>query len=115
MIKDSLSNRLKFILKLRGVTQAELARATTISKSMVTAYIKGYYSPKQSTITLFSEYLNVNEAWLMGYDVPMERAKVVERIKDDENDLLIASLEELSDEQKELIKSMIKQFTKKDN
>ncbi|WP_243124926.1 hypothetical protein [Clostridium cuniculi] len=35
--------------------------------------MSGKYTPKQNNIYLIAEALNVNEAWLMGYDVPMER------------------------------------------
>ena len=30
------------------------------------------YEPKRDRIELFAKILNVNEAWLTGYDVPME-------------------------------------------
>lgn len=53
--------------------QADLVEKTKINKKSLSSYISGKYTPKQNNIYLIAEALNVNEAWLMGYDVPMER------------------------------------------
>jgi len=37
-------------------------------------YCNGAFIPKQERTALIAQALGVNEAWLMGYDVPMERA-----------------------------------------
>ena len=42
------------------------------SKSTIYRYMNGEMSPKITTIKYLAEYFNVNEIWLMGYDVPME-------------------------------------------
>ena len=110
MKKEKISSRLKYILKYRGITQAELARATNISESMITCYVKNLYLPKPNTITLFANFLNVNEAWLAGYDVPMEKTADEKKGKYGEYDLLVEGFKNLKNEQKELIKSMIKLF-----
>lgn len=36
-------------------------------------YISGAFKPKQDRTYLIAQALNVSEAWLMGFDVPMER------------------------------------------
>lgn len=36
-------------------------------------YISGAFKPKQKRTYLLAQALDVDEAWLMGYDVPMER------------------------------------------
>ncbi len=38
-------------------------------------YIKGTFEPKQDRVELLAKALQVSEAWLMGYDVPMERKR----------------------------------------
>lgn len=48
-------------------------KKTGLGKSAVSQYYSGKYEPKQKGIYLIANALDVNEAWLMGYDVPMER------------------------------------------
>ena len=67
------SERLKAILDLRGMTQTELAQVSGVSKSSISRYISGAWKGKQDTVYSLAHALNVSEAWLMGYDVPMER------------------------------------------
>ena len=65
--------RIKEAMHLRNKTQAELCEITGIPKSAMSQYVSGKFAPKQTRIYLLAKALNVNEAWLMGYDVPMER------------------------------------------
>lgn len=67
--------QLKEAMTLRNVSQSELCLRTGIPKSAMSQYISGAFKPKQERTYLIAKALNVNEAWLMGYDVPMERAK----------------------------------------
>ena len=69
----SCGARIKIGLKIRGMKQADLCQITKIPKSAISQYISGAFEPKQDRIYLISKALNVSEAWLMGYDVPMER------------------------------------------
>lgn len=71
--KDSISFRLVRAMKERGMKQADLVEQTGIGKSSLSQYIAGKYEPKADKIYLLAKALNVSEAWLMGYDVPMER------------------------------------------
>ena len=71
----SCADRIKTALSIRGMKQSDLCRLTKIPKSALSQYISGAYDPKQDRIYLISRALNVNEAWLMGLDVPMERTK----------------------------------------
>lgn len=70
---ETIANRIKKAMELREIRQADLADKTKISKGALSSYISGRYAPKQNNIYLIAKALNVNEAWLMGYDVPMER------------------------------------------
>lgn len=65
--------RIREAMQLRGKTQAELCELTGIPKSAMSQYVSGKFIPKQTRIYLLSKALNVNEAWLMGYDVPIDR------------------------------------------
>ena len=44
-----------------------------LNKNDLSQYVNGKTEPGQEKLTILGLALNVNEAWLMGYDVPMER------------------------------------------
>lgn len=67
------AERIKIALHIKGMKQSDLCRLTKIPKSALSQYISGAYEPKQDRIYLMAQALNVNETWLMGLDVPMER------------------------------------------
>lgn len=71
------------------MTQADIVRATGISKSSISTYLSGAFVPKQNNIYKLAKALNVSEAWLLGYDVPMERT-VELRLTSHEQDVIIA-------------------------
>ena len=68
----TFARRLREGLDVRGMTQAELAKRSGISKSSISRYIKGDWEGKQSAVYELAKALGVTEALLMGYDVPME-------------------------------------------
>ena len=68
------AERIKEALDISGMKQADLIRLTGINKGALSSYISGRYTPKQNNIYLIARALNVNEAWLMGLDVPMSRS-----------------------------------------
>ncbi len=73
---STCSARLSAALHIRGIKQVDLCAKTKIPKSAMSQYLKGTFEPKQDRIELIARALNVNEAWLMGYDdVPMERGE----------------------------------------
>lgn len=72
-IVESFSERLKQALELRDLKPTKLSELSNINKSTISQYIQGVYQPKRARIELFAKILNVNEAWLIGYDVPIER------------------------------------------
>ena len=70
---DELKNRLKKALSIRNMKAIELCEKTNIPKSAISQYLSGYAKPKSDRIYSISKALNINETWLLGYDVPMER------------------------------------------
>lgn len=61
-------------MDIKGITQSELCNKTKIPKSAMSQYMSGKFKPKQTRTYLIAKALNVNEAWLMGFEnVPMER------------------------------------------
>lgn len=69
----SIASRLRKAMEIRGVSQTELVKRTGIGKSSISTYLSGDYEPKQKNTYKIAKALDVNEAWLLGYDVPMER------------------------------------------
>ena len=68
---STFQERLK--IALGDMTATDLAKRIGLSKQVVSTYITGVRSPKQPVIQSLASALNVNEAWLLGYDVPQER------------------------------------------
>ena len=71
--QETIAVRIKKALKIKGMRQAELCKLANIPKSSLSQYLNGDFEPKQDRIYLMAQVLNVSEAWLMGFDVPMER------------------------------------------
>lgn len=72
-MKKTIGERIKEALMLLDMKQSELAEKGNFDKGQLSSWISGKYKPRQNNIAKLAETLNVNEAWLMGYDVPMDR------------------------------------------
>ena len=70
---DSFQNRLQKIMTIRNMKQVELVEKTKIDKTLINKYLSGVSKAKQDKLTILGNALNVNEVWLMGYDVAMDR------------------------------------------
>ena len=71
-VSDS-KHRLVELMETFGITQSELSKKSGVPTSALSNYIKGYRVPRQDKIGAIADAYNVDPAWLMGYDVPMER------------------------------------------
>ena len=71
---EEFKTRLTIALSLRGMKATALSRATGLSKARISQYMNGVYRPNASALCLLASTLDVSERWLMGEDVPMERA-----------------------------------------
>ena len=116
MYKERVSTfaaRLSHALRSRGMKQSELCHLAKIPKSSLSQYLSGDYEPKQDRLHSISLVLNVSEAWLMGYDVPMERDK---KFPIEESDLTegekrwLELYHRISDEAMEVLVAMIESF-----
>lgn len=72
--KSSLKYRLYEAMSARGKKAVDLTRDLQIPKSAVSQYLSGK-SQKMDSERLYAiaKYLDVDEPWLLGYDVPMKR------------------------------------------
>ena len=83
MNRENTAIRLKTIMSERGLRQIDILNLTTpycqkynvkMNKSDISQYCSGKVEPNQEKLFILGNALNVSEAWLMGFDVPMERA-----------------------------------------
>lgn len=112
------AQRLQQILGERGLSQADVLRMAQpycrqynvkITKSALSQYISGHVEdPKPDKISVLSYALGVSEAWLMGFDVPMERKTPIPEIREDGRMARLSALfERLSEEDQDEIISLI--------
>lgn len=100
--------RLREAMDHRKVRAVDLAERTGIPKGAISYYTSGKSKPKADRLYTIATALDVSEAWLMGYDVPMQRtqsqkkndqlAKLIVRLRTDEKFFnMVATLANLSD------------------
>ena len=112
--QETISARIKKALKIKGMKQADLCHITKIPKSSLSQYLSGDFEPKQDRIYLISKALNVSEAWLMGFDVPMARQDSKknpspEEIKLNEGEQALLDLfNKIPDDQQQMVLEMLK-------
>ena len=108
---DTCANRLRRALNVRGMKQSDLCRMTKIPKSAISQYLSGDFEPKQDRIYLIAQTLDVSEAWLIGYDVPMEKETPPSPTKDDLNEgekALLELFNRVPEDQQKLVLQMIR-------
>ncbi len=69
---SEFTKRLNRAMSIRNVTQADLVKLTGLSKPRINQYVNGVYEAKQDALLKLATALDVNVAWLMGHEVPME-------------------------------------------
>lgn len=66
---NNFKERLQQIMKEKNISQSELSKRTGIGRNSISDYLKGKYEAKQDKVFILANALNVNEAWLMGFDI----------------------------------------------
>ena len=64
-----IRNRIKEGMKMRKINAAQLAKMSGVSEASISNYLNDKVKPKTNNIQKLASALEVNEAWLMGYDV----------------------------------------------
>lgn len=109
---DSCGKRIAQALIIKGMRQADLCKIAGVPKSSLSLYLSGAYDPKQDRVYDMAKALNVSEAWLMGYDVPMERIeekKPPEEPKLSEGEEILLDLfKRIPEDKQELVLQMIR-------
>lgn len=113
-----LRDRLSEALRRRGWKAADLVEKTGVPKGAISYYLAGKSKPKTDRLYIIAQALDVSEAWLMGYDVPMTRtddqkkndqlAKLVVRMRTDESFFkTVAALADLDENQYRGVEQLI--------
>lgn len=105
--KEACYKRIRQGMELRGMKAVDLVQATGIGKSAISQYISGKYEPKQVAIHKIAKALNVSEAWLMGYDVPMQRVEEIKTVVTREEKAFLDLFNSLDSADKENLKNYI--------
>jgi len=79
---DTFASRLAIALRDKNIKPVDLANKTGVDKSSISHYLSSKYEPKNDKLLKIAEVLDVNELWLMGYDVPKERTDPLLDTKD---------------------------------
>ena len=112
----SCGQRIAEALKIRTMRQAELCKLAKVPKSSLSLYLSGAYEPKQDRIFDMARVLGVDEAWLMGYDVPMEKQPPLrapeEPMLSEGEKMWLDLYHKLSDESRELLITTMGSFDK---
>lgn len=81
MDKVSTSDRLKYFMNITGLKQKDILNKAKpfckkynikLEKNDLSQYVSGKVEPGQKKLSILSKALNVNPAWLMGFDAPIE-------------------------------------------
>lgn len=107
--------RMRTALSYANMKQIELSRLTGIDRGTISNYVSGKYEPKSDAINKMAIALNVNEMWLWGYDVPMERQKNTpnkQELTEGEN-LLLELFRQVPVESQQMVLDMIRIALKK--
>ncbi len=76
------AERLKEIMNIKGMKQVDVLEAAKpfcskygvkLGRNDISQYVSGKVNPSQKKLTVLGLAFNVSEAWLMGFDVPMNR------------------------------------------
>lgn len=82
MKKETTATRLKKVMQLLNLRQTDIIELAQpycrkfnvrLNKSDLSQYVSGKVEPGQEKLSVIGMATGVSEAWLLGYDVPMER------------------------------------------
>lgn len=84
-----------------------------LGKNDLSQYVNGKVEPRQEKLDILAEALNVSEAWLMGYDVPMDRTYSIKPTNNDRLNEFIELCSRLNDDDLDIIETLIDSLIKK--
>ena len=105
-MSNEFQYRLQKVISEKGITAADLSRATGLSSCAISNYINGKYLPKQDKVYLISKALGVDPGWLItGVEQRHEENEVPIT---SEARILAAGIDKLPKEQREQALSVVR-------
>lgn len=95
---SNTADRLKEIMREQNIRQIDIIEKARyfsskydaqITKADLSQYVSGKVEPGQAKLFVLASALNVNEAWLMGYDVPKARNSFASLPHEGINDVIL--------------------------
>ena len=122
--QEDFKDRLRRALDMKGMKAVDLCEKADVPKSAISYYLAGKSQPKADRLYKISVALGVSEAWLLGFNVPVERTPeqkkndhlarmIVQLRKDPEFFDVVSALADLPAEQYASIKQLITALGKK--
>lgn len=100
---NRFSERLRYLRKINGVTQAELSRYLGYGYTAVSNYENAEHQPDYNTLMKIAEYFNVSIDFLMGADDCMEKMRCIPEEMD-----MLQEYRKLKTEEKNMINFLIR-------
>lgn len=113
------TERLKELMNVYNLKQADICKKTGLDRSVISYYVNGKREPMQDNILLIANSYGIDPAWLMGMDVPMVKDVAAEKytvhlaelanivINDERLATIVECYTSLSDAQKESVKTLL--------
>lgn len=117
MKSQTTSQRLKQIMTTRGLRQVDILKAAEpyckkygvkLGKNDLSQYVSGKVEPGQDKLSILGLAIGVSEAWLMGYDVSMERSTPTAENGNGRTKEYIELFDLLNEDQQDLVIHVIK-------
>lgn len=118
MKEYTTAQRLKQIMDIKQLRQVDILRAAEpyckrfdvkLNKNDLSQYVSGKTAPGQDKLTILGLALGVSEAWLMGYDVSMERSVTpTAEMSDGRSQEFVELFELLTPEKQDIVINVIK-------
>lgn len=124
MKRAKLCDRLQEAMELRGLRAIDMVERTGIPKGTLSYYMSGKTEPKADRVYIIAKALDISEAWLLGFDVPMYRTDgqkkndqlaelIVKMRTNDAYFNLVAMLADVDDERLDLVAKLVGGFINK--
>lgn len=114
----TVASRLNQIMRMRNLRQKDIIDLAKpfcqqpgikITKSDMSQFVNGKSTPGQWKLAILARALDVSEAWLMGFDVPMERPNSAPQLQAAaERNALIRDFQSLSRENQQRVIDYVK-------
>lgn len=108
MKNELTAKRIQLALSNANMKPQEVADMSGIGKASISQYVNGSHAPGNVSAEKIGAILNVNPLWLMGFDVPMEQAK---NINKEESPNIIHYYNQLNDIGKQEAEKRVEELT----